>query len=140
MTEVEEEVRMAFAADVLRNALTAVFVDDPAYRWEPSTFARMGEFVAAHRRDCRRRLGIEVPLLVPVMIPRLRMVHLARADYPEGEVEKLAVLLTRWHPDLGFDELRDALGRAWPRHRADDIAERAWVFRLRRREREAATA
>lgn len=90
------------------NELTKPFLD------------RMFGIVLDHRSQCRVR-GIDFPVLVALVVPRLGIIEFKRADLDIASLRVNIVNFVRQHPRATMDEVVGAFRSAYPDLKPDDI-------------------
>lgn len=85
-----------------------------------------------HRAACRRR-GIDFPPLAALVLPRLGVVELVRADHDEAAIQQLVVNLVVKHPTVTSQELALAVMCAFPDYRPDTRVDAAHALAPRQR-------
>jgi len=57
--------------------------------------------------------GLDWPHLVPIVVPRLGVIHVARADLDLVSIRRQVIQLVRFNPDVTPDEVAHAVRWAW---------------------------
>lgn len=110
MIKAQQEVlrRLGLALGDGKNQLTQPFLE------------KLFGIVKDHRSQCRAR-GVDFPVLVALVVPRLGIVEFVRADLDIVSLRIKIVNFTRMNPDATMIEIVQALTRAYPDLRPDDI-------------------
>lgn len=66
-----------------------------------------------HRRQCRRK-GVDFPVMSALVIPRLGVIELVRADLDQEDIDVRLNNLSVMHPTATQAEIRQALAWAFP--------------------------
>jgi len=109
---------MARAQHDLMGKLARVFV--PGSRLDRSKLDAMMECVRDHRAEWRNR-GVDFPVLVAVVIPRLGVVDFKRADADVASIRQSIVNFVRFTPEAEMTEVVAAFRAAYPDLRPDDV-------------------
>lgn len=113
MIEDPEHPQMKRAMDELKNHMRKFL----GRKLSPSHIREVGDLLAWHRRTCRQSLGVDFPVLVAFVFPRLGQIDLVRADLPHREIEQTIVNFTVKYPDVTAEEVAFALKHAFPDYR-----------------------
>jgi hypothetical protein len=70
-----------------------------------------------------RAQGVDFPVLVAIMIPRLGTIDLRRADLPKDSICQEVINLVRATPEATMEEIVMAFRAAYPDFHPDDIAQ-----------------
>jgi hypothetical protein len=81
---------------------------------------RMFDAVKQHRAECRTK-GIDFPVLVALVVPRLGIVEFVRADLDITSIRTKIVNFVRFNPRVSMDEVVLAFRTAYPDLRPDDV-------------------
>jgi hypothetical protein len=81
------------------------------------------DMVSCHRTEYRGK-GVEFPALVAVVVPRLGIIELKRADLELPSIRTSIVNFVRAHPAASMQEVVEAFRRAYPDLKPDDVLEK----------------
>jgi hypothetical protein len=70
------------------------------------------QLILDHRTHCRQQ-GIQFPVMVMVVVPRLGILELARADLDISSIAQQVVNFTSAHPTVTPGEIAEAIIGAW---------------------------
>ena len=118
----ENHPRMIKAQKALLQRLGHVLGDGT----KPLTTGLLGELyqiITDHRSECKRK-GIEFPVLVALVVPRLGIVEFIRADLEIPSIRQKIVNFVREHPGVDMKEIVAAFRMAYPDLRPGDILEK----------------
>ena len=118
MTDDENHPEMARAQQDLLGGLAKIFV--PGSVLTQSKLDDMFKCVGDHRAHWRGR-GVDFPALVAVVVPRLGIVDLKRADVDVASVRQSIVNFVRFTPAATMEEVVAAFRAAYPDLRPDDV-------------------
>lgn len=90
------------------NELTKLFLD------------HLFEVVKNHRTECRQK-GIDFPVMVALVVPRLGVVEFVRADLDIESLRVKIINFVRMHPDASMLEVAQAFSGAYPGLKPDDV-------------------
>lgn len=79
-----------------------------------------GDMVRYHRARWRK-MGVDFPVLTPMIVPRLGIINLVRADLDRGSIQTTVVNMLREHEALGItmEDVVAAVRGAFPDFRPD---------------------
>lgn len=81
---------------------------------------RMFDAVKQHRAECRTK-GIDFPVLVALVVPRLGVVEFVRADLDISSIRIKIVNFVRFNPRATMEEVMMAFKTAYPDLRPGDV-------------------
>jgi hypothetical protein len=81
---------------------------------------RMFDAVKQHRDECRAQ-GIDFPVLVALVVPRLGIVEFARADLDIDSIRVKIVNFVRLNPTASMNEVVMAFRGAYPDLKPDEV-------------------
>lgn len=119
MIDDESDPRMIRAHQDLLQRLGAVLGDGRQPLTKP-LLDRMFEVTKNHRTACRND-GLDFPVLVALVVPRLGIVEFVRADLDIASLRVKVVNFVRLHPKASMQEVVMAFRTAYPDLKPDDI-------------------
>jgi hypothetical protein len=84
----------------------------------------MFDITKRHREECKLR-GIDFPVLVALVVPRLGIVEFKRADLDAASIRISIINFVRFHPEASMREIVNAFKSAYSDLKPDDILQPA---------------
>lgn len=97
-----------------------LILGDGTKRIDKYLMDKMFAVVKDHRQECLNR-GIDFPVLVAVIVPRLGIVDFMRADLDLSSIRMQIVNFVRNNPGASMPEVVNAFHAAYPDLKPDDV-------------------